>query len=121
MVTKINPREHFQNVKSSLKLVIHDSNAMIKILPIIFYWSLCVWYLSLKPSSILSFVNLGHKLIVYFSMNIPTEKAQLERERTEAYLKRFNKEMLKVENLLEPVVIFLSINNGYIGTISQGI
>jgi hypothetical protein len=54
-------------------------------------------------------------------MNIPTEKAQLERERTEAYLKRFNKEMLKVENLLEPVVIFLSINNGYIGTISQGI
>jgi hypothetical protein len=29
--------------------------------------------------------------------------------------------MLKVENLLEPIVIFLSIKNGYIGTISLGI
>jgi len=49
-------------------------------------------------------------LIVYFSMNIPIKKAQLEGERTEAYLKRFNKKMLKIENLLEPIVIKVLIN-----------
>jgi hypothetical protein len=43
-------------------------------------------------------------------MNIPIKKAQLEGERTEAYLKRFNKKMLKIENLLEPIVIKVLIN-----------
>ncbi|KAJ6880110.1 hypothetical protein NC652_033445 [Populus alba x Populus x berolinensis] len=47
---------------------------MSKILPTIFYRSLRMCYLSLKPSSILRFVNLGHKLIVYFSINIPIKK-----------------------------------------------
>lgn len=54
-----------------------------------------------------------NKLITHFRTSILVKKSltklfsitQLEGESTRAYLKRFNEEMLKVENLLEPMVI----------------
>jgi hypothetical protein len=49
------PREHIQNVRGSLKLVIHDNDVMCKILPTTFIENMRIWYNNLKSGSILSF------------------------------------------------------------------
>jgi len=105
------PREHIQNIRGSLELVIHDNDIMCKILPTTFRGNMRTWYNNLKSGSILSFQDLYAKLVTRFSTNIHTKKSstelfgiiQGEKESTQAYLRRFNKEMLRVEDLLEPI------------------
>jgi hypothetical protein len=101
------PRDHFQNVRGSLKLVIHDNDVMCKILPTTFRGNVRTWYNSLKSGSILSFQDLYANLVACFSTNIPMKKSfaelfgviQGEKESIRAYLRRFNEEMLQVEDL----------------------
>jgi hypothetical protein len=50
-----NPREHIQNVRRSLELVIHDNDVMCKILPTIFRGNVKKWYNNLKPRYVLRF------------------------------------------------------------------
>jgi hypothetical protein len=71
----IDPREHIQNVRGSLKLVIHDNNIMCKILLTTFIENMRIWYNNLKSGSILSFQDLYAKLVVYFSTSIPIKKS----------------------------------------------
>jgi arginyl-tRNA synthetase len=71
------------------------------------------WYNNLEPDSIEGLRDLYIKLAVRFSTSIPINKSstelfgvtQQEDEFTRAYLKRFNEEMLKVEELLEQVAL----------------
>jgi hypothetical protein len=106
-----NPWELIQNVRGSLELVSHDNDIMCKILPTTFKGNVRIWYNNLKPKSIMSFQDLRFKLVTCFSTSIPTKKIstklfgvnQGEKESTWTYLRRFNKEMLQVEDLLEPI------------------
>jgi len=67
----------------------------------------------LEPNSIEGLRDLYTKLAVRFSTSIPINKSsmelfgvtQQEGEFTRAYLKRFDEEMLKVEELLEQVAL----------------
>jgi hypothetical protein len=71
------------------------------------------WYNNLEPDSIEGLRDLYIKLAVRFSTSIPINKSstelfgvtQQEDEFTRAYLKRFNEEMLKVEELLKSVAL----------------
>jgi len=104
-----NPREPIQNVRRSLELVIDDNDVMCKILPTIFRGNVKKWYNNLKPGYVLSFQDLCAQLVMHFSTNIPIKKSsielfgviQCEKDSTRAYLRRFNEEMLQVEDLLE--------------------
>ena len=97
-----NPREHIQNIKGSLELVIHDNNIMCKILPTTFRGNMRTWYNNLKSGLILSFQDLYTKLVTRFSTSIPTKKSSIElfgiiqgeKKSSEVYLRRFNNEML---------------------------
>jgi hypothetical protein len=59
----------------------------------------------------MGFRDLHAKLVSRFNTNIPTKKSstklfgitQAGRESTQAYLKRFNEDMLKVEELIKPL------------------
>ena len=70
-------------------------------------------YNNLEPDSIEGLRNLYAKPAVRFSTSIPINKSSMELfgvtqqkdEFTRAYLKRFNEEMLKVEELLEQVAL----------------
>jgi len=80
-----------------------------------------VWYHSLNFSFILHFHDLISKIIFYFSTSIPTKKniielftiTQQEDKSTRANLQRFNKKMLNVEKLSEPIAIETLINGVY--------
>ena len=69
------------------------------------------WYNNLKSRSILSFQDLCANLVACFSTSISMKKSstelfgvtQGEKKSTQVYLKRFNEEMLQMENLLEPI------------------
>jgi hypothetical protein len=71
------------------------------------------WYNNLEPNSIEGFSDLCAKLVARFSTSIPTKKtftklfsvAWQEGESTQVYLRRFNTEMLKVKELIEPVAL----------------
>jgi hypothetical protein len=84
---------------------------MCKILPTTFRGNMRTWYNNLKSGSILSFQDLYVKLVTRFSTSIPTKKSSIElfgiiqgeKQSTQAYLRRFNKEMLWVEDLLKPI------------------
>ena len=52
-----NPREHLQNVRGSLELVIHDNDVMCKILPTTFRGNMRTWYNSLKSGSIFPYIQ----------------------------------------------------------------
>ena len=105
------PKEHLQNIRSSLELVIYDNYAMYKILHMIFKGAVEAWYNNLEPSSVASFSDLCAKIMACLSTNIPTKKSFIELfginkakdESIKAYLKRFNEEMFKVEDLIESV------------------
>jgi hypothetical protein len=96
------PREHIQNVRGSLELVIHDNDVMCKTLLTTFRGDVRTWYNNLKSRSILSFQDLCAKLVARFSTSILMKKSstelfgiiQSEKEFTRAYLRRFNEEML---------------------------
>jgi len=66
--------EYLQNVRSNLELVIHDSNAMCKILSIIFYGFIWIWYHVLELGYIFSFFYLSSNVIARFSIGIPVKK-----------------------------------------------
>jgi hypothetical protein len=59
----------------------------------------------------MSFQDLCVELVTCFNTSIPTKKSSIElfrvtqgeKDSTQAYLKRFNEEMLQVEELLEPI------------------
>lgn len=81
-----------------------------------------VWYHSLNFSFILHFHDLISKIIFYFSISVPTKKKniielftiiQQEDKSIKAYFQRFNKKMLNVEKLFEPIVIETLINGVY--------
>lgn len=103
------PMEHVHNMQRSLKLVIQDSYTMCKIFPIIFKGSVRVWYNNLKSSSITSFSDLCTMLMAWFNTSILIKNSfielyritQVDNKSTRAYLKKFNKKMLKVEELIE--------------------
>jgi hypothetical protein len=86
---------------------------MCNIFPTIFRGSARAWYNNLEPNSIVGFIDLCAKLVARFGTNIPRKKAftqlfnvaQEEGEFTRAYLRRFNAEMFKVEELVEPVTL----------------
>ena len=96
------PQKHIQNVRGSLELVIHDNDVTCKILPTTFKGNVRRWYNNLKLGSILGFQDLCAKLVACFSTSIPTKKSSTElfgivqgkKEPTQAYLRRFNEEML---------------------------
>lgn len=107
----IDPREHIQNVHDNLELVVQDNHNMCKILPTSFKGLVRVWYNNLEPASIINFNDLYTKLVARSIISIPVKKnstklfgiTQVENESTMAYLKWFNEEMLKVEDMMEPV------------------
>jgi hypothetical protein len=72
------PREHIQNVRGSLELVIHENDVMCKILPTTFRGNVKRWYNNLKSGSILGFQDLYAKLVARFSTGIPTKKSSTE-------------------------------------------
>lgn len=105
--------EYVQNVRSNLELVIHDSNAMCKILSIIFYGFIWVWYHVLELSYIFSFFYLSNNVIACFSISILVKKSSTKLfsiTHHKVKMKRFNKEMLKVEGLIGLVAIEALIN-----------
>jgi hypothetical protein len=69
------------------------------------------WYNNLKERSIKRFSDLCANLMACFNIRILTKKSskklfgviKQEGESTQAYLKRFNKEMLKMKELLKPI------------------
>jgi len=69
------PREHIQNIRNNLELMIQDTNNIYKILSITFYGPSQVWGHSIESISIISFVDMCHKLIAHFSINIYTKKS----------------------------------------------
>jgi hypothetical protein len=71
-------REHIQNIRNNLELVIQDTNIICKIFPITFYGSSQVWGHSIEPISIISFVDMCHKLIDHFSININMKKSSIK-------------------------------------------
>jgi hypothetical protein len=91
---------------------------MFKMLPMTFRGSIKAWCNNLKPGSVINFSNLYIKLVAHFSTRIPTKKSsiklfriiQTKNESTKTYLKRFNKEMLKVKDLIEQVASEALIN-----------
>ena len=95
------PREHIQNMRGSLELVIHDNDGMCKILSTTFRGNVRRWYNNLKSGSISGYQDLCAKLVARFSINIPMKKSstklfrivQGKKEPTWAYLRRFNEEM----------------------------
>jgi hypothetical protein len=63
-----NPREHVQNVRNNLELVIQDIDSMCKILPKSFNVSAWAWYKNLESSSITCFRDLNAKLVSYLGL-----------------------------------------------------
>jgi len=100
-------------VHNSLKLIIRDYDSMCNIFPTTFRGSTRAWYNNLEPNSIVGFINLCVKLMTHFSNIILAKKtftklfsvAQEKGKFTWAYFRRFNAEMLKVEELIEPVIL----------------
>jgi len=98
--------EHVQNLCNNLDLIIQDHDSMCKIFPTTFKKSARTWYN--KPNFIEGFSDLYAKLVARFSTGILAKKtstklfsvAQQENEYTQV-LRRFNAEMLKVEELFE--------------------
>lgn len=96
-------------MRSNMDLFIQDNNVMCKILPATFKGSVRAWYNNLEPGSITSFGDLCAKLVARFNSSIPAKMScielfgitQAKDKSSKAYLKRFNKEMLMVENLIE--------------------
>jgi len=79
---------------------------MCKILPTTFKGSIKAWYNNLEPGLVASFSDLYAKLVAYFSQMSSTELCEIiqaKDESTRTYLKRFNEEMLKVEDLIKLV------------------
>ena len=107
------PREHVQNVHSSLESIIQDSDSMCMIFPTTFKGSVRAWYNNLKPNYIEGFSNPHTKLVAHFSTSITAKKnfkklfsvMQQEDKTTQVYLKRFNEEMLKMQELIESVAL----------------
>jgi len=94
---------------------------MCKVFPRTLYGFMHVWYHNLNFSFILHFHDLISKIIFYFSTSIPTKKniielftiTQQEDKSTRANLQRFNKKMLNVKKLFEPIAIETLINGVY--------
>jgi hypothetical protein len=111
------PRKNVQNMRCSLKLIIQDHDSMCKIFPSTFRGSARAWYNNLEPNSIEGFNDLCEKLVACFSTSIPAKRtsielfgvAQQEGESTRTYLRRFNVEMLKVEELIESVALIRGV------------
>ena len=99
--------EHVQNLRNNLELIIQDHDSICKIFITTFKESARTWYN--KPKFIEGFSDLYTKLVACFSTDILAKKtstklfsvAQQENEYTHTYLKRFNSEMLKVEELFK--------------------
>jgi len=97
----------------SLELVIQNNDSMCKILPTTLQGFARVWSTDLEPGPIERLSDLCALLVACFSTNIPSNKisielfgvTQQECESTRAYLKRFNKKMLKVEELFELIAL----------------
>jgi hypothetical protein len=90
--------EYVHNVRSNLELVIHDSNAMCKILSIIFYGFIWVWYHVLELGYIFSFFYLSSNVIARFSISILVKKSSTKLffiTHHKVKMKRFNKECLR--------------------------
>lgn len=107
-------------MRNSLELLVQDSKAMCKVFPTTFQGSIRAWYHSLKPGSISGFSYLYDKLITRFSTSIPTKRFNwnflhysTRKKNDRAYLKRFNKEMLHVKNLLKHITTKALINGVY--------
>jgi len=102
-------RKHVQNMSGSLELVINDNDSMCKILLITFWGFAHAWYNNLEPNYIKRFSDLCTKLMARFNTNIPVyglfDVTQQEDKSTRAFLKRFNKEMLKVDELCKPMAL----------------
>ena len=100
-----NPMEHVKNIRNSLELFIQDYDSMCKILPTTFRGFVCVCHNNLEPNSIEGFNDIYSKLITCFITSIPIIKnsiklfsvAQQKGETTQAYLKRLNGVMPKME------------------------
>jgi hypothetical protein len=71
----VDPREHVQNMRSNLVLVIQDSNAICKILPTTFRGSAPAWYNNLKPRFVMGFYDLYAKLVSQFSTSKLTKRS----------------------------------------------
>lgn len=69
------------------------------------------WYNNIELGFILGFNNLSAKLLSWFSTNIPAKRSSAEHfgvtqskeESTRTYLKRFNGQMLKIEELIKAI------------------
>lgn len=79
-----------------------------------FYESVQAWCHSLELDPIFDFTDMCAKFVAHFSTSILVKKkAQLssfviipwENESTRAYLKMFNDKIIKVEDLVEPIII----------------
>jgi hypothetical protein len=76
------------------------------------------WYNNLESDSIGGFSDLYAKIVIYFSMRIPAKKSftklfsitQLEGHSTKVYLKRFNKEIQNVKELIKTMASKALIN-----------
>ena len=108
------PRERVQNICGSLKLIIQDNDSICKILHTTFQSFAHVWYNNLKSNFIERFINLCVKLATRFNTNIHTKKSSTKLfgviqkksgESTQVYLKRFDENILKVEELLESIAL----------------
>jgi hypothetical protein len=96
-----------------VELIIHDNHFICKILPTTFRGSVRAWYNNPKSDSVISFNDLCIKLVARFSTSILARKSSTELfgitevkdEFMRVYLKTFNKEMLKVEELIELIAL----------------
>jgi len=96
-----------------VELIIHDNHFICKILPTTFTCSVRAWYNNPKSDSVISFNDLCTKLVACFSTSILARKSSTELfgitkvkdEFMRVYLKTFNKEMLKVEELIELIAL----------------
>jgi hypothetical protein len=95
-------------------LIIHDNHFICKILPTTFIGSVRTWYNNPKSDSVISFNDLCIKLVARFSTSILARKSsstelfeitEVKDEFMRVYLKTFNKEMLKVEELIELIAL----------------
>jgi len=69
------PKEHIQNVRSSLELVIQDNHNMWKILLMTFKGAVRAWYNNMESGSIANFNDLYIKLVGHFSTSITAKES----------------------------------------------
>ena len=102
------PREHVENIRNTVELIIHDNHFICKILLTTFRGSVRAWYNNPKSDLVISFNNLCIKLVACFSTSILARNSSTELfgitevkdEFLRVYLKHSTRKCLRLKSWL---------------------